>query len=48
MGFNWCFSFACCLAPMALHRQAAYCICESSFLINHGGYLFVLDDSLTS
>ena len=37
-GFNWCFFLLqifskCCLAPMALNRQAAYCICESSFLI---------------
>ena len=36
--------------PKDLHRQAAYSICESSFLIYHGiyHYLFVHDDSLTS
>ena len=30
-------------APRDLHWQAAYCICEPSFLIHHGGYhnLFV-------
>ena len=41
-GFNWCFSFApelvSYLAPRVLHRRAAYSICESSFLIHHGGY----------
>ena len=26
------------LAPRDLHRRAAYSICESSFLIHHGGY----------
>ena len=35
-----------------LYRQAAYSVCESSFLIHHGGYhdlfFFVHDDSLTS
>ena len=37
--------------PRDLHRQAAYSISESSFLIHHGvyhDYLFVHDDSLTS
>ena len=31
------------LTPRDLHRRAAYSICESSFLIHHGGYhdLFV-------
>ena len=53
-GFNWCFSFApefvSYWTPRDLHRQAAYSIressfliCESSFLIHHGVYhdLFV-------
>ena len=52
--FNWWFCFGPELvsyfAPRDLHRRAAYSICESSFMIHHGGChdLFVLDDSLTS
>ena len=43
----FCFSIApdlvSHLAPSDLHRWVAYSICESSFLIHHGGYhdLFV-------
>ena len=41
-GSIWCFSFAHALvsysAPRDRHRQAAYSICESSFLIHQDVY----------
>ena len=36
--FYFCSGFHCYLAPMYIHRPAAYWICESSFFIHHGGY----------
>ena len=43
MVFFFCSGVCGYLAPRYLHRRASYSICESSFLINHGGYhgLFV-------
>ena len=43
MVFFFCSGVSKLLAPRDLHRQAAYSICESSFLLHHGSYhhLFV-------